>query len=339
MDESHGLKEAMFYEKLEGNKVRCNLCHHRCILRDGQFGICKVRKNIGGKLYTLVYGRPIAMHVDPIEKKPLFHFLPGSRAFSIATVGCNFRCKFCQNWEISQPSRIEGYDVPPEAVVELALRYESQVIAYTYTEPTIFYEYAYDTAKIAHEYGLKNVFVTNGYITREALEKIAPYLDGANIDIKGYNKDFYLRYIGAKLDKVLETVKAYKELGIWLEITTLIVPGFNDSDESIRNVAIFIKDELGVDTPWHISRFFPHYKMTNVPPTPLETLLRARDIGREVGLRYIYIGNVPGESEDTVCPNCGRTLIKRWGFYVEHNLVTEDGRCPYCGARIAGIWK
>ena len=337
--ETSGIKEAMFYEKLPDGKVRCNLCHHRCILRDNQVGICKVRKNIGGKLYTLVYGKPIAMHVDPIEKKPLFHFLPGSRAFSIATVGCNFRCKFCQNWDISQPDRIIGYDVPPDAVVQLALRYESQVIAYTYTEPTIFYEYAYDTARIAHQYGLKNVFVTNGYITREALEAIAPYLDGANIDIKGYNRDFYLRYIGAKLEKVLETVRTYKELGIWLEITTLIVPGFNDSDESLRSVAQFIHDELGPDTPWHISRFFPHYKMRNLPPTPLETLLRARDIGLQVGLNYIYIGNVPGEYEDTVCPNCGRTLIKRWGFSVEYNLIDDEGKCPYCGTPISGVWK
>ncbi len=337
--ETTGIKEAMFYEKLPDGKVRCNLCHHRCILRDNQVGICKVRKNIGGKLYTLVYGKPIAMHVDPIEKKPLFHFLPGSRAFSIATVGCNFRCKFCQNWDISQPDRITGYDVPPDAVVQLALRYESQVIAYTYTEPTIFYEYAYDTARIAHQHGLKNVFVTNGYITREALEAIAPYLDGANIDIKGYNRDFYLRYIGAKLEKVLDTVRAYKELGIWLEITTLIVPGFNDSDKSLRSVAQFIHDELGPDTPWHISRFFPHYKMRNLPPTPLETLLRARDIGLQVGLNFIYIGNVPGEYEDTVCPNCGRTLIKRWGFSVEYNLIDDAGKCPYCGTPISGVWK
>ncbi|RKZ02383.1 MAG: AmmeMemoRadiSam system radical SAM enzyme [Candidatus Hydrothermota bacterium] len=332
------MKEAMFYTKLGDGKVRCELCRHRCILRDGQIGICKVRKNIGGKLYTLVYGKPIAVHIDPIEKKPLFHFLPGARAFSIATVGCNFRCKFCQNWDISQPTQIEGYDLPPETAVELAEQHNCEVIAYTYTEPTVFYEYAYDMAKLAHERGIKNVFVTNGYITRDALEAISPYLDGANVDLKGMNREFYSRYIGARLSELLDSIKVFKELGIWLEVTTLVVPGYNDREDELRAVADFIKNELGEDTPWHVSRFYPHYKMRFVPPTPLETLLRARDIGYEVGLKYIYVGNVPGESEDTVCPNCHRKLIRRWGFSVMENKITSDGKCPYCGTKIAGVW-
>lgn len=335
----------MFYEVLSDGKVRCNLCRHRCVICKGKRGICRVRENKDGKLYTLVYGKPIAIHVDPIEKKPLFHFLPGTTAFSIATVGCNFHCNFCQNWDISQDrgiiesSIMEKRVVTPETLVEYAKRYGSDTIAYTYTEPTIFYEYAYETAKLATETGILNIFVTNGYITEEALREIKPYLHGANIDLKGWSDSYYRKIVGALLNEVLDSIKTYKKLGIWLELTTLIVPGHNDREEDLREIARFIKTEVGEDTPWHISRFYPHYKMRDLPPTPIETLKRAYEIGKEEGLNYIYLGNVPGMGENTYCHNCGKLLIKRWGYEILEYNLTEDGRCPECGAKIPGIFK
>ena len=336
------IKEALFYQKLPGKRVRCNLCRIRCNIAPGKRGLCGVRENRDGVLYTLVYGKPIALNVDPIEKKPLFHFLPGSRAFSIATVGCNFHCDFCQNWDISQigrDGRIEGYDVPPEKVVELAEEYSCQVIAYTYTEPVIFYEYAKDTALLAVERGMKNVFVTNGYITEEALRDIRPYLHGVNIDLKGWSEEYYRKIIGARLSEVLDSLRLHRKLGIWLEVTTLIVPGWNDSERDIREIARFVRDELGDWTPWHISRFYPHYRMRNYPPTPLSVLEMAYEIGKEEGLKYVYLGNVPGhKGENTYCPNCGRLVIGRVGFSITEYHLDEKGKCQYCGYQIHGVF-
>lgn len=333
------MKEAMLYEKLSDNRARCNLCAHRCIIADGKKGICLVRENRGGTLYTLVYGRTIAQHVDPVEKKPLFHFYPGSTAYSIATPGCNFRCRWCQNWEISQMPRerhlIMGQEASPEQIVAAAKHAGCRSIAYTYTEPTVFFEYAYDTACLAHEAGLANIYVTNGYMTEEMLETFDPYLDAANVDLKAFRDETYRKYVGAHLQPVLDAMKAMKRLGIWLEVTTLVIPGINDDDGELKDAADFVATELGPDTPWHISRFFPAYKMTDVPPTPIETLQRAREIGLEAGLCYVYVGNVPDE-ENTTCHKCGRLLIRRVGFHVVENHVS-DGRCPYCGAPVAGV--
>jgi pyruvate formate lyase activating enzyme len=321
--------------------VRCSLCAHHCLVKPGGVGICGVRRNDGGTLVSLVYGRAIAEHVDPIEKKPLFHFLPGSTSFSVATAGCNFRCRHCQNADISQLPRDEGTivgrDLPPEEIVRLARDAGCASISYTYTEPTIFFEYAYDTAVLASAAGLKNVFVSNGYITAEPLRAISPYLHAANIDLKSSSDDFYKRICGARLQPVLDALRLYRELGIWLEVTTLVIPAENDSDEDLAGCANFVAKELGVDVPWHVSAFHPTYKLTNRPRTPSETLRRAVQIGRDAGLRYVYEGNLPGEGETTACPSCGRPVIDRLGFSVTGNRL-ENGRCPACGAAIAGVW-
>ena len=333
-------KEAMLYQKLSDNRVRCDLCAHRCVIADGKMGICQVRENHGGTLYTLVYGRTIAQHVDPVEKKPLLHFYPGSTAYSMATPGCNFRCQWCQNWEISQMPReqhlVMGEEASPEQIVAAAERAGCRSIAYTYTEPTIFFEYAYDTARLAHDAGLANIYITNGYMTEEMLEIFHPYLDAANVDLKAFRDRAYRKYVGARLQPVLDSLKVMKRLGIWLEVTTLVIPGINDDPAELKDAAEFVANELGVDTPWHISRFFPAYKMTDVPPTPLETLRGAREIGLEAGLRYVYVGNVPGET-DTVCHECGQTLIRRSGYWIPENYIQPDGRCPHCGTPVAGV--
>lgn len=335
------MKEAMLYEKLGDDKVRCNLCAFHCVIANGKKGICQVRENQDGKLYTLVYGRTITQHVDPIEKKPLFHFYPGSIAYSIATPGCNFRCRWCQNWEISQAPRrqhlIMGKEASPEQIVAAAKRAGCRTIAYTYTEPTVFFEYSYNTARLADAAGLANIYITNGYMTEEMLETFHPYLDAVNVDLKAFRNETYKKYVGARLQPVLESLKMIKRLGIWLEVTTLVIPGINDKPGELRDVTQFIFHELGADTPWHISRFFPAYKMTNVSPTPIETLLRAREIGLAEGLKYVYIGNMPdGSSEDTVCPGCGSLLIKRHSFGILANRV-QKGCCPECGEHIAGV--
>ena len=334
------MKEAMLYEKLDGDRVRCGLCNHRCLISDGQRGICRVRENRSGTLYSLVYAKAIAAHVDPIEKKPIFHLAPGSTSMSIATVGCNFRCPFCQNWQISQiqdpKGKIRGHDFPPEDVVATAKHYRCRSISYTYTEPTIFFEYAYDTAKLAHEEGLYNIFVTNGFMSVEALETIDEYLDAANVDLKSFRDETY-RKLGGRLEGVLESLKAMKRLGIWVEVTTLLVPGFNDSKEEIRDIAGFISKELGPETPWHISRFHPDYRMLDSHPTPISTIQMAREIGLEEGLRYVYSGNVPGDpGENTYCHNCGALLVERFGFRVVQNRIRHS-KCPDCGTPVSGV--
>ncbi|MEM4246511.1 MAG: AmmeMemoRadiSam system radical SAM enzyme [Candidatus Bathyarchaeia archaeon] len=336
------MREALFYQRMERSEVRCLLCRHRCLVPEGGRGICGVRENRGGVLYTLVYEKLISEAVDPIEKKPLYHFLPGSSAYSIATVGCNFRCDNCQNFEISQLHKggraIPGRRTAPEAVVESAKMHGCRSIAYTYSEPTVFYEYALDVARLASKEGVRNVFVTNGYITDEALKEISPYLDAANIDLKSFNDSFYTQNCGARLDQVLDTIRSYKRLGIWVELTTLIIPSLNDDPEELKMIAEFIRG-LGSETPWHVSRFYPMYRLSHLPPTPPETLTKAREIGLEAGLRYVYEGNVPGSGgETTYCPSCRKPLISRFGYQILENLI-KDSRCPGCGAEIDGVWE
>ncbi len=310
------MMEAYLFERLKDKKVRCNLCSHRCVIKDGRRGICNVRENEAGILKTLVYGKLVARHIDPIEKKPLFHFLPGSLSYSIATVGCNFRCRFCQNADIAQmPSdrkgAVLGTNCTPSEVVEAAQRGGCRSIAYTYTEPTVFFEFAFETAKLAHDKGIRNVFVTNGYMTAEALEMIDPYLDAANVDLKAFTDKYYKELCGAGLKHVQATLK----------------------------LMAFIVQDLGPETPWHISRFHPTYKLIDRPSTPVQTLTMARKIGLKAGLKYVYTGNVPGNAaENTFCYSCGETVIERWGFQVE-NLQLKNGKCTKCGAGIDGVWE
>jgi len=342
------MKEVMLYEKIGDHQVRCAVCAHRCKIKPGQRGICQVRENRDGTLYSLVYGRAVSQAIDPVEKKPLFHFYPGSSAFSVATVGCNFRCTFCQNADISQlpreQHRIIGREVPPESLVATAKRYGCRSIAYTYTEPTVFFEYTYDTAILARQVGIANIYVTNGYMTPEVLNAFrdaggdqGSLLDAANVDLKSFRDEFYRKQCGARLQPVLDSLKLMKEQGVWVEVTTLVIPGLNDSEEELRDVAQFIVEELGPETPWHISRFHPTYKLTDRPRTPVQTLHRARQIGLAAGLRYVYEGNVPGsDGENTYCYNCGRQIIQRFGFTIVAKNI-EDGKCAYCGAVVDGI--
>jgi pyruvate formate lyase activating enzyme len=336
--------EAYLYEALGDKKVKCNLCGHRCVIKDGRRGICGVRQNEDGILKTLVYGKLIARHIDPIEKKPLFHFLPGTLSYSIATVGCNFRCRFCQNADIAQmpadhQGMIMGDVYTASAVVDAAQSGGCRSISYTYTEPTVFFEFAYETAKLAHERGICNVFVTNGYMTAEALEMINPYLDAANVDLKAFSDKYYKELCGAGLRHVQATLKLMKSRGIFVEVTTLIVPGLNDDAAELKGLAEFIAQDLGPETPWHISRFHPTYKLIDRPPTPVKTLIKARDIGLKAGLRYVYTGNVPGNAaENTFCYSCGEKVIERWGFQVG-KLRLKNSQCEKCGAHIDGVWE
>ena len=334
------MKEAMLYQKLADQKVGCNLCNHRCQIQDGQRGICNVRENRGGTLYTLVYRQLISRNVDPIEKKPMFHFAPGTKSFSIATVGCNFRCDFCQNYEISQMPRdrnhIQGEDVAPAEIVAMAKKTGCPTIAYTYTEPTIYFEYAYDIALLAAQEGIRNIFVTNGYMTEEALRLIHPHLHGANVDLKSFSDEFYRKRCGAGLEGVLRSIRGMKELGIWVEITTLIIPGLNDSEGELQNIARFISS-VGREIPWHISRFHPMYKMLDRSPTAIKILEGARQIGINAGLHYVYTGNVPGDAgEDTFCSNCGKVLVDRMGFQILKYKIKEN-RCYNCGTLVEGV--
>ncbi|MCS7240599.1 MAG: AmmeMemoRadiSam system radical SAM enzyme [Candidatus Bipolaricaulota bacterium] len=334
------MKEAMLWESLGEGRVRCRLCAHRCTISSGNRGICGVRENREGKLYSLVYNRIVSQALDPVEKKPLFHFLPGTKTLSIATVGCNFRCDFCQNHEISQfpreERRVVGEEVEPEEIVTAAKSSQARSISYTYTEPTVFFELCYTTGKLAAKENLKNIFVTNGYMTSETLREALGWLHAANVDLKSFSEEFYRRFCGASLQPVLETIGRLWEAGIWVEVTTLVIPGRNDSEEELRWIAEFLVG-ISPDIPWHISRFVPAYKVWDLPPTPLSTLRKAREIGLCAGLRFVYLGNVPGEGEDTSCPNCGRNLVRRYGFYVLENHII-DGHCPRCGTAIPGIW-
>jgi pyruvate formate lyase activating enzyme len=337
--------EALLYTRLndENGKVQCNLCNHRCVIKEGRRGICCVRENRDGVLNSLVYGRLIASNVDPIEKKPIFHLLPGSLSYSIATVGCNFRCLFCQNADIAQmpcdhAGKIMGTATTPQAVVVAARESGCRSIAYTYTEPTVYFEFAFDTARLAHAQGLKNVFVTNGYMSQPTLEKIAPYLDGANVDLKSFSDTFYHQLCGAKLEPVKETLMRMKLLGILVEVTTLLIPGLNTDPDELRGLATFLSTFIGPDTPWHISRYHPTYKLTDRPTTPVRNLLEARQIGLDAGLKYVYTGNVRGQpGESTYCSGCEALLIDRQGFTVNRNRLKKN-RCPDCNTPVAGIF-
>jgi len=336
------MKEAYLYEKLKDQGVRCILCNHRCIIADGKRGLCNVRENRSGTLVSLVYEKIIATHCDPIEKKPLFHFLPGSRSYSIATVGCNFHCLFCQNADISQmPSdhnRIMGDRMSPEQIVKDALDTHSASISYTYTEPTVYFELAADTARLAVSKGLKNVFVSNGYMSEQCLQYISPDLHAANVDLKSFSKKFYKEQCGAKLDPVLKTLETMKNMGVWLEVTTLLIPGLNDSIQELKDLSKFLAD-LDPNIPWHISRFHPTYRLTHIPSTPPDSIRRAKDIGYESGLKYVYTGNIPGDAgEKTLCHHCGVLLIDRFGFNVDQNSI-KKGRCSECDSVIPGVWS
>jgi pyruvate formate lyase activating enzyme len=335
------LLEARYWTLLEDKTVQCQLCPNFCVLGNGKKGRCGARINIDGKLYTIVYARPVAVHIDPIEKKPFTHYLPRTQSFSIATAGCNLGCVFCQNWQISQsrPEDAESVYLPPAQVVEMAKRSNCATIAYTYTEPTIFYEYMFDTAKLAKAAGVKNVMHTCGYINPKPLKELLKYMDAVNVDLKGFSEEYYVQMCSGHLDPVLITLKEIKRSGVWLEITNLVVPGKNDDPKMIRSMCVWIKDNLGTDTPLYFSAFTPQYKMTGIPPTPVKTLEEARDIAKSVGLKYVYIGNVYGHiGESTFCPKCGKIVVKRKGFdTLEVNLI--DGKCKYCGYKIAGVWK
>jgi len=338
-----GEREAMLYEKLNGQSVRCGLCGHACVIAGGRYGLCRVRENVAGVLMSRNHGRLVALHADPIEKKPLFHVLPGSRSLSVAGAGCNFQCEFCQNWSISQSPRegrpLEGQAVSPEQIVSAATAYDCRSISYTYTEPTVFFEMARDTARLARAKGLLNCFVSNGFLTPLAVETIRPYLDAINVDLKSFRDETYRSVMKARLEPVLTALRALAAAGIWLEVTTLVVPGMNDSDAELRDIATFIATELGRHVPWHVSRFHGDYRMTTTPTTPMRTITRACELGRLAGLHYVYGGNAPDQCfESTYCPACGHRLIDRMGFTVRDTSLV-DGACPNCGRRIEGIWS
>lgn len=334
--------EARLYKKDPDGSVYCFLCRHHCHIKDGNKGFCGVRENVGGTLNTLVYGHPVAMAVDPIEKKPLYHFLPATKSFSIATVGCNFKCPFCQNWDISQVQAdfvgLKSKVVSPKSVVDEAVKAGCKTIAYTYNEPTIFFEYAYDIALEAEKHGIKNIFVTNGFMTREMIDEFHPHLHAANIDLKAFSRETYKHEIKGDLKGVLDSIAYMKQKGIWIEITTLVVPGMNDSVSELKDIAEFISS-VGKDIPWHISRFYPNYKMTEVGATQPAVLAKAYELGKSAGLKYVYVGNLPmGDKENTFCWSCGAEIIKRDGFRVKANKITEDSTCPKCNVKIDGVF-
>jgi pyruvate formate lyase activating enzyme len=337
------MQEARFYEKAADGRVHCHLCAHECKIEPGKRGICQVRENREGTLYSLVYGMLVAENLDPIEKKPLFHFLPGSRSYSIATGGCNFQCLHCQNYDISQfprrhEGRIPGVPRTPEAIVAAAAQNRAATISYTYTEPTIFMEFALDTARLAKARGIRNVFVSNGFMTEVSATAMAEVIDADNVDLKSFREDFYRKVCKAKLQPVLDTIARLKRLGVWLEVTTLVIPGLNDSEEELREIAEFIKG-VGPEIPWHVSAFYPTYQMLDRPRTPAATLLQARDLGLAAGLRYVYTGNIPGQGgENTYCYSCGELLIERLGYSIR-GFILQEGKCPKCGTAIDGVWQ
>jgi pyruvate formate lyase activating enzyme len=325
----------------QGRYVRCGLCPHRCVLAEGERGNCRVRENRGGKLYTFVYGNPCAVHVDPIEKKPFFHFLPGTTAFSLATAGCSLRCQYCQNYAISQepPEETQNYDAPPAAIVEASAQQRALTIAYTYSEPMVFYEYMLDTARLARRTGLRNAVISAGYVNSEPLRELCRTVDAIKIDLKGNNEDFYRQVCGGTLQPVLEAIRTIHEMGVWLEIVNLVVPTLNDDIEELRALAEWVMETLGPDVPLHFSRFHPEYQLLNLPPTPIETLEKARQTALDVGLHYVYLGNVPGhEGNHTYCPSCGEMIIQRSGMATAA-LDVVDGACGHCRTQIPGVWR
>jgi pyruvate formate lyase activating enzyme len=327
-----------YYTPKENGKIVCNLCQHACELKEGQAGICGVNQNVEGKLKTLVYGHPVAVHVDPVEKKPLYHLLPNSKVLSFGTVGCNFKCPFCQNWDISQTKEVnEQIEVSPEQMVALAIEHGAASIAYTYNEPTIFYPYAKDIGLIAKEKGIKNIFVSNGFESAAMVDDMATWVDAANIDLKSWDDAYYKKVLKGGLEEVKATLKRMVQNGIWVEVTTLLIEGHNDSEEQIRAMARFISQELGTHVPWHLSAFYPNYKMQEHHATKLATLLKAKAIGEEESLQYIYLGNI-GVEGTTKCPHCQTLLISRNGYgeIVDH---TKEGACPVCSNIIEGVWK
>lgn len=343
------MTEAKFYTKEDGQRVRCGLCSHECLIPPGKPGICGVRENRDSTLYSLVYGKIVSENPDPIEKKPLFHFLPGSVSYSISTVGCNFRCKHCQNWQISQYPQIYGDNIAgeprtPQDIVSGALSTGSRSISYTYVEPTIFYEFAYDCARMARSQGVLNCFVSNGYMTKDVIAGLATVLDAINIDLKAFTDGFYKKICGARLKPVLEAIEAMYDAGVWVEVTTLIIPGLNDSKEELKAIARFICS-ISPEIPWHVTGFYPTFKMLDRPPTPVESLDMARETGLEQGLKFVYEGNRPGSGgEHTYCPECKTTLIKRYGFSILKNNLTSGqnglkNTCPNCGFKVPGVWR
>lgn len=320
------------------SRVQCRLCSHFCLIEEGAAGLCGVRVNKKGALYSLVADRVAAINLDPVEKKPLYHFMPGTSTLSFGTMGCNMSCSFCQNYSLSQPPRegrpVEGRKATPESLVEAALQAGAPSLSYTYSEPTVFFELMLATAQAGAAKGLKSILVSNGHQSPECLEALGPFIHAANIDLKSFREEFYRERCGARLQPVLDNLAHMKRLGWWLETTTLLIPGLNDSDEELRDIARFQVQTLGPDAPWHVSRFHPQYRLQDRPPTPVRTLVRAWEIGREAGLRYVYLGNVPGhEADNTLCPGCGRTLIERRGF----SLLRARGKCPDCGVVLAGV--
>lgn len=316
------------------------MCPTECVLDEYQVGGCRTRINKGGVLYSLVYGKPCSVAIDPIEKKPFFHFLPGTTAFSIATAGCVLSCKFCQNWQISQakPEETDYRDLPPDEVVRNAMFYNCRTITYTYTEPTVFYEYMYDTAQIARKFNIKNTMHTCGYMNEKPLRKLSKYMDAADVDLKAFTEDFYSRICGGRLKPVLDSLVVLRDEGVWLEITNLVIPTLNDDMKKIKEMCQWIVKNLGTDVPLHLSRFFPQYKLKDLPPASLETLENARAVALDAGLKYVYVGNIRSDAENTYCPKCKKLLIERVGYFVKQNNM-PDGKCRFCGTAIAGIWS
>ena len=340
-DERKFIREASFYEKLPYRKIRCELCPRECVIDDSERGYCGVRENRGGTYYTLVHSRACTMHVDPIEKKPFFHFLPGSMAFSIATAGCNVNCKFCQNWQISQvrPEQIRSIHLPPDRAARSALDTDCRSIAYTYSEPIIFFEYMRDTAKAAREKGVRSVVITGGYISREPLEELCTLVDAIKVDLKAYSEEYYTSFVKGELKPVLDALVTMRKLNTWTEIVYLVVPTLNDGDTELRDLAKWVKSELGPDVPVHFSRFYPQYLLKNLPPTPVKTLERAKQIADAEGLKFTYIGNVPGHpAENTYCPGCKEVVVERTGYLIKSNKLSQD-RCSNCREEIPGIWS
>jgi pyruvate formate lyase activating enzyme len=333
-------KIALFQEET-ARGIMCRICPNECVLKEGEISKCNNRKVYKSKLYTMAFGNPCSVNVDPVEKKPMYHFLPGSRAFSIATAGCNLVCLNCQNWSISQtsPDKTRNYDLLPEQVIEECISSKCSSIAYTYSEPTTFYEYAFETATLARKAGIKNIIKSNGYINEEPLKKLCSVIDGANIDLKAITESTYLKLSGGKLQPVLNSLKTYKEMGIWLEITNLIVPSWTDNPSEIKKMCSWLAENGFSDTPLHFSRFYPLYKLDQLPPTPVDLLTKAAEIAAEAGLKYVYTGNIPGnEMADTKCPSCKKVVVKRQGYRVLLNNIT-GGKCQNCGNKVDGIWS